>query len=202
MIKSALVDAATVPVHRGTAPRSSRWSPHGGVPGRSHPQDLHWPFRGRRRSSPATPIPAASADADNARLKVISSLRFSSMWAVTCHMRVTLGLQTLSGSVVAMCAGCASDNRSTTIAINGIEEALATPVDAGRRLMCDHMRSSASFPTNVEVARRPAARAHRGYAFFVRHLPVVAIDPDQSPGRRRPSRPRPAPSDRGGRPER
>jgi hypothetical protein len=63
----------------GPGPRSSRWSPHAGVPGRSHPQGSALAVPRPTPNRPATPIPAARADADNARLKDILSLRFSSM---------------------------------------------------------------------------------------------------------------------------
>ena len=46
--------------------------------------------------------------------------------------------------------------------------------------MCSRIRSSVSFPSIV-AGERDLLREHIADAFFVQHLPVVAIDPDQVP---------------------
>jgi hypothetical protein len=113
----------------GVGPRSSRWSPHGGVPGRSHPQGSALAVPRPTPNNPATPIPAAIADADTARLKDISSLRFSSM-----RQYLPRGVTLRCGHCMALCWQCARAVQAVTdrqpFAINGIEKA-ARPVRPG-----------------------------------------------------------------------
>jgi hypothetical protein len=105
----------------GAGPRSSRWSPHAGVPGRSHPHGSALAVPRPTPNSPATPIPAARADADNARLKDISSLRFSSMrQSLPRGMTLGRGLCLLCGDNVRGAVQAVTDQQP--FAINEIEE--------------------------------------------------------------------------------